>query len=307
MRAARTAGSGSSSRSCRRARVELLVGSVAAMHPDLPHGRRTAGHGVRVRARMDAAARRRIGKFGHMWTLFRLERVVSRRRGAGAASTRRGSAICQLLASGRRAYAREPNATVDVTAFFERRCAQAGAASVGRRRARNVVAVSGHTQNSARISARVHAGPRFATVAMRATPWRRRANSRSTAARKFCVLFADREPSGADAHLSAVGYRAAARSPRRSTSGCRTAADQAGPRWCSAPRLRNRSATVARPAGADWPRERPLRCDAARLVSWAGHGFCRPPASVPGRRNEGLRVRQNSIEVCERFALPRVA
>jgi uncharacterized protein len=137
--------------------------------------------------------------------LFCLERVTPPRKARGRLRLAERSDWPELSEWAPN-YGREQNTTVDVTTLFDRLLVRRGLHVWDDDGARCVVAVSGHTQNGARISA-VYTPPAFRNRGYASNAVAAASQAALDGGAKFCVLAADREPAGPARLYRRLGYK----------------------------------------------------------------------------------------------------
>lgn len=185
--------------------VPLLVADVATVYDKLP--------GVTgMENEVTAFATHWNGRGGGPWTItsrwrwYAIERVVTPRKPAAGTLRLADSSDLDLVRAWAPNFARETDTSVDVVAFFERRVQTGSLYLWDDQGPCSLVAVSGVTPNSIRISG-VYTTPDFrrngyATVAVASV-----SQLMLDAGRQFCLLFADISDPIANRLYRKIGYR----------------------------------------------------------------------------------------------------
>jgi uncharacterized protein len=181
-----------------------FVTSAAAARPDLAIVGGPRGPATEF-ARSWAKRHGGAWQIRYDWMLFRTEAVEQPRTAPGA--LRRGDdGDWPLLRDWARAYSSETNAYVDVTGFFERRLRRGELFVWDHDGPKSVVSVSGNTPRGVRLNAVFTPEP-FRGRGYASNVVAGATRSALAGGAHFCVLFADREPSGPSRIYRGVGFR----------------------------------------------------------------------------------------------------
>jgi len=185
--------------------IELLAADVGATFAELPLVNGPEREAIEF-ARLWSAARGCDFSVSFYWRWYLLDRMPERPRQPRGGLRLAGPDDRSLVDQWADAYARAVRTIVDVRAFFQRRMKTRSLYLWDDGEPRSLVAVSGLTPSSARISAvytppesRGHgyAGAAVAEVSARVLE----------SGRRMCVLFADRNDPGPNAIYMRIGYR----------------------------------------------------------------------------------------------------
>ena len=183
----------------------LLVADVATVYEQLPG---VTGMEIEAEAFAEHWNRRGGGPraITSRWRWYALERAVTPRKPASGALRLAGSSDLDLVRAWAPNFARETGVSVDVVAFYERRLQTGSLYLWDDEGPCSLVAVSGVTANSIRISG-VYTTPDFrrngyATVAVASV-----SQLMFDAGRQFCLLFADISDPIANRLYRKIGYR----------------------------------------------------------------------------------------------------
>ena len=185
--------------------MPLLVADVAMVYEKLPE---VTGMENEVRTFAEHWKRRRgcRSAIKFRWRWYALERAVKPRKSASGVLRLADSSDLDLVRSWAPNFARDTGTSVDVAAFFERRLQTGSLYLWDDEGPCSLVAVSGVTANSIRISG-VYTTPEFrrngyATVAVASV-----SQLMLDAGRQFCLLFADISDPIANRLYRKIGYR----------------------------------------------------------------------------------------------------
>ena len=184
--------------------ASLLVDSVAGVHADLTE---VAGPPEPAAEFARTWTRERGGhwRVRHTWTWFQLQ-AVTWPRSAGGRLRVAEAADWPTVREWAPSYARDVSSSVDVATFFERRLRTRTLYVWDDGGPKCVVAVSGKTPNGVRISA-VYTPEQFRNRGYASNAVAGVSQIALDAGCKFCVLFADREPSTPMRIYQNLGYR----------------------------------------------------------------------------------------------------
>jgi hypothetical protein len=181
-----------------------FVASIADVRPDLANVGGPRGPAVEF-------ARRWTQRYGgswavrYDWTLFRLDAIETPRAAPGHLRLAEQS-DWPLLSEWAPAYTRATNAYVDVTGFFQRRLQRRELFIWDDHGPKSVASVSGNTPHGVRLNA-VFTPEQFRGCGYASNVVAGASRNALAGGAEFCVLFADREPSGPARIYRAVGYR----------------------------------------------------------------------------------------------------
>jgi uncharacterized protein len=185
--------------------IELLAVDVAATFNELPLVNGPEREATEF-ARLWSEARECAWSLSFEWRWYVLDRMPDAPRSPSGALRLAGPDDRPLIAEWAAAYAQAVRTIVDVGAFFERRMKTRSLFLWDDGGPRSLVAVSGLTPSSARISA-VYTPPEARGNGYAGAAVAEVSGSVLEAGRRMCVLFADRTDPGPNAIYMRIGYR----------------------------------------------------------------------------------------------------